>query len=370
MLCRFEVSKFKGFSDKITLDLTKTKSYEFNTESINDGVVNKAIIYGANGVGKSNLGVAIFDLISHLTDKVTDPELYKNYINATHMNDCAEFLYEFKFKNNVVVYKYKKTDWKKIISEELIINDVSVINIDRNKSNIAKINLAGTESLNKDIGDSPISLISYVKSNAILELSDETIAFNDFVSYTNKMLYFRCLNNNEFIGLDHQSSSICSDILDRGNLLDFEHFLNVAGVKCKLIKVESNGKNNIAFDFDGTSILFHEIASTGTKSLGLFYFWLQRLNDDNSVSFVFIDEFDAFYHHELSRLIVKKLKSIKAQTILTTHNTSILNNDLLRPDCYLLMQGGNITPLSELTDKELRSAHNLEKMYKAGTFSG
>lgn len=370
MLCKFEVSKFKGFSELTTINLTKTKSYEFNSESICDGVVNKAIIYGANGVGKSNLGIAIFDLISHLTDKTTDQDLYDNYINAQHIGEHATFSYTFKFKSDTVVYTYIKSDWKILVSETLTINDSKVIHIDRNVSNIAEINLPGTESLNKDIDDSPISLISYVKNNALLELNNDTIAFNAFLKFVNEMLYFRSLNQNEYIGLEHGSKGICSDILEKGHLSDFERFLNSAGVDCKLKEIELSGKKNIAFDFGENFIPFHEVASTGTKSLGLFYFWLQRLKYDESVSFVFIDEFDAFYHHELSRLIVKELKNVKAQTILTTHNTSILNNDLLRPDCYFLMKKDGITPLSDLTEKELRLAHNLEKMYKAGIFNG
>ncbi len=57
-----------------------------------------------------------------------------------------------------------------------------------------------------------------------------------------------------------------------------------------------------------------------------------------------------------------------SQVILTTHNTSLMSNDLLRPDCYFLMYKDKINPLSELTDKELRLAHNIEKMYRAGAF--
>ena len=68
-------------------------------------------------------------------------------------------------------------------------------------------------------------------------------------------------------------------------------------------------------------------------------------------------------------MIVETLKEIGVQFILTTHNTSILSNDLLRPDCYFLMNKKKIKSLSNSTDKELREAHNIEKMYKAGAFN-
>ena len=68
-------------------------------------------------------------------------------------------------------------------------------------------------------------------------------------------------------------------------------------------------------------------------------------------------------------MVVERLKETGVQFILTTHNTSIISNDLLRPDCYFLMNKTKINSLSKSTEKELREAHNIEKMYKAGAFN-
>ena len=81
-----------------------------------------------------------------------------------------------------------------------------------------------------------------------------------------------------------------------------------------------------------------------------------------------IDEFDAFYHFELSQLILNKLKKANCQVLLTTQNTTLLGNDILRPDCYFLFEDGKIANLPERTDKELRLVHNIEKLYRGGTF--
>ena len=98
----------------------------------------------------------------------------------------------------------------------------------------------------------------------------------------------------------------------------------------------------------------------------MFYYWLLQLE---KVSFVFIDEFDAFYHNNLAEAVVKELLKLpRTQSLLTTHNTDIMTNDLLRPDCYLRIQNGRIKSFSESTQKELRKAHNLQKMYNAGAF--
>lgn len=87
-------------------------------------------------------------------------------------------------------------------------------------------------------------------------------------------------------------------------------------------------------------------------------------------SFVFIDEFDAFYHFDLSMNIIRKLYTItNVQIFTTTHNTDIMSNDLLRPDCYFIINNNKLKSIATSTEKELRKAHNLQKMYKAGAFN-
>lgn len=44
-------------------------------------------------------------------------------------------------------------------------------------------------------------------------------------------------------------------------------------------------------------------------------------------------------------------------------------NGILRPDCYFLMEGNRIGAFSDLTGRELREGHNLEKLYRGGEFN-
>ena len=371
MLTRFEVKGFKNFKDNFVLDFTKTKNYDFNKECVKDGIVNKAIIYGPNGVGKSNLGFAIFNIVAHLTDKEKNKSLYAHFLNAESKIGFAEFSYSFVFDGIPLNYKYGKTALEELTFEELKINDKIVVSFDRNNDKEATILLEGTETLKKDLGQEKISVIKYISSNSVLAENDENKAFKKFNTFIDKMLFFRSLDQNNYIGYETGSNIITIDIVEKGNLKDFEKFLNNAGIKCKLQEYEKNGDKSIALNFGKNKIDLFDIASNGTKALTLLYYWLQRLNMmQKDVSFLFIDEFDAYYHHELSKIVVEEIKKGEYQTLLTTHNTSIMSNDLLRPDCYLIMSEKDIKPVTELTNKELRLAHNLEKMYKAGAFSG
>ena len=83
---------------------------------------------------------------------------------------------------------------------------------------------------------------------------------------------------------------------------------------------------------------FFKVASSGTKALYTFFYWYKTSAD---VSLMFIDEFDAFYHYELSETLVDLLEHKSGfQTILTSHNTNLLSNRIMRPDCYFILAQG------------------------------
>lgn len=85
---------------------------------------------------------------------------------------------------------------------------------------------------------------------------------------------------------------------------------------------------------------------------------------------MFIDEFDAFYHYELSESIVAMLEKMpRTQIILTSHNTNLLSNRIMRPDCYFILTKNKLTSFANSTRRELREGHNLEKLYMSGEFN-
>lgn len=104
MLKRFEVENFKGFKNRLVFDLS-SRDYSFNEYLIKDKIVNKGIIYGKNGIGKSNLGIALFDIVTHLTDKERMPQqYYSNHLNLDSDKEYAEFRYFFSFDGDDIIY--------------------------------------------------------------------------------------------------------------------------------------------------------------------------------------------------------------------------------------------------------------------------
>lgn len=368
VLKKFSVENFKGFKDKIIFDIGSPSNYSFNSEIIENGCVAKGIIYGINSCGKSNLGLAIFDIIIHLTEKQKLLQGYDFYLNMSGRKSFAEFEYFFVFDGHEVVYKYRKTDVSTLQGESLSIDGKEVIYYDFTKREGFTL-LDGSDTLNASIkNESPISRVKYVNSNSILADNTENQVFKKFIDFVDRMLLFYSLDNRGYEGFMSGSEGIAEGIVNSGKVKDFQEFLKENDIIYDLYACEVDGRKAIYCHFANQDADFFKIASTGTRSLALFYYWFIRMK---KASFVFIDEFDAFYHFELSESVEKHLKEIAGvQIFTTTHNTDLMSNDLLRPDCYFVLKDNKIKAIPELTEKELRQAHNLQKMYKAGAFNG
>ena len=180
MLKKFSVENFKGFKNKITFDIGSPSNYNFNSEIIENGCVTKGIIYGINSSGKSNLGLAIFDIIIHLTDKQKLLPSYDYYLNMSSKKSFAQFEYIFSFDDHEVIYQYSKSDVNVLKSEKLLIDGKEVICFDF-ISKQGRTLLEGSDTLNVSINsDSPISRVKYVNNNSILVDNAENRVFKKF----------------------------------------------------------------------------------------------------------------------------------------------------------------------------------------------
>lgn len=366
MLRKFSVENFKGFSNKFTLDLSKPGNYAFNIDCIRNGIINKAAIYGVNGIGKSNLGLAIFDLVNHLTEKSKELSKYENYINMDGSKTFVFFEYEFQFDKDVLIYKYSKSKANSLIEESLSVNGKEMIYYDFRENKGFSL-FKGSEVLNLE-SNSSNSRVKYVMGTAVLSDNDrENKILIEFKEFVNHMLLFYSLRKNGFIGYKENSDLLEKIIIEADKVKDFENFLNSQGLHAKLIVLDSPEGKKIYFQHKKGNLHYFSECSTGMESLILLFAWLIELN---KCSFVYIDEFDAFYHYELAEMIIKTLKTFtNTQIIVTTHNTDLMNNDLMRPDCYFILDNEKIDSLNHLTDKDIRFAHNLQKMFKSNCFN-
>ncbi|WP_019298964.1 AAA family ATPase [Lactococcus garvieae] len=365
MLEKFKVQGFKNFSEKIELNLS-AGNFEFQEEAVKNNIVKTSIIYGENASGKSNLGLAILDIATHLTDADFNEKEYRPYLNLDKDLGYASFEYHFKFGKDTVQYNYKKVDYAEVSDECLYINNEVVIESTNKKK---FVNLAGAETLKIDTLRRDISFIKLIKSNANLSVSDDQVnIFLKFIEFVESMLSFDSVLGHHYQGFTSGATSITSEIISMNKVKDYQTFLSDLGIDYNLFVKNVDGEDRIYVKFDsGQEINIFNVMSKGTNALTLFYNWYIQF--DKGVKFVFIDEFDAYFHHKVSVNLIKKLLATKnVQVIITTHNTVNISNEILRPDCYFTLEDNKIDSFYNKTRKELRKAHNLEKMYRAGAF--
>ena len=369
-LTKFKVRNFKNFDKEVCIDFQQHGNYDFNTEIVDNdqSVITKALMYGPNGSGKSNFCLALFDIVMHLTDNYKLTKSYLQYRCMDSNEPAADFEYTFKCAGHTFVYSYAKANVDVILWERISIDGTDYLEYNF-LTEEGYSNFVGSEKLNLN-GQSKVSRVKYIISTSVLEDDNE---YNEllmkFAYFVNRMLLFYSDNKKGYQGFATGSESIDEGILSSSDdaLQLFEQFLRDNGINYNLVeKRTSFGNREIYCRFKYGDIELYRIASTGTRSLELFYYWYLKMK---KMSLVAIDEFDAYYHFELAENIVKLLRGLTdTQVILTTQNTDLMSNDLLRPDCYYLINDNKITPLDKTTDKELRKAHNLQKMYKAGAF--
>ncbi len=366
MLAEFRVRNFRNFRDELVFSLESSKNYEFNSSAVSNGIIKDSVIVGHNATGKTNLGYAILDIVNHLTDKKKKIFSAALYTNLCTEEPVAHFFYKFRFGSDVLEYTYEKKNSEQVIREILYINKKLILS---NDMDTCTLDLKGTETLNTENWKGSMSLVKYVFANAILDDGDPYCkVFMDFMQYVNRMLCFSSTEGLRYIGYTTGSGNVLETISTMENgVLGLQDFLQELGLDFKL-EAKDKGEGMVIYAIMGEKeIPFHFLWSSGTRALVFLFLWYYQRKE---ISFIYIDEFDAFYHTDLSVAVIRKLmESDNIQVIFTSHNTDILSNELLRPDCYFQLENNKITPFSESTDKALREAHNIQKMYKAGAFS-
>ena len=166
------IQNFKQFSD-ITFELDRKKNYAFNQNVLtSDGrFIKTALVFGKNGSGKTNLGLAIMDIILHLTDNIKDFTQYTNYLNVDSEERVAKFTYTFDINGKIVIYEYAKEQASFCKSENLIFDNKLVVFVDRDSQNIATPGASNFEFSNILLDkflQGKISILKYIASNSPL----------------------------------------------------------------------------------------------------------------------------------------------------------------------------------------------------------
>lgn len=366
MLKKFQVENYRGFKGSLSWDLSDTRDYGFRKNLVDNKIAKKSVVFGKNGSGKSSLCTAVVDITAHLLDAEKDNILPHLFTYVGNEKKYATFTYVFQFGKDEVIYTYCKANLTTLLFEAIAVNgkEMLIHNFIDEKDNFIRI--PGAENLRTQGLQQQLSVVKYIYNNTI---QDENSVISKIMKFVSGMLYFRSLRDaNKYIGYKLGSEKLNEIILNNGRLEDFNAFINDMGLNYTLVPLKlMSGALTIGAKFENDNVVeFESIASSGTRTLMLFYCWFIEFG---KLTFLVIDEFDAYYHYELSEKILSIIQSFdNMQSVVTTHNVTLLHTKCTRPDCAFVIEDNGIKNLSSLTKKELREAHNIEKLYRANEF--
>ena len=302
MLTRFSVRNYMGFSETIVWDLSKPHDYSFNTHLIKNGIVKNGIIYGVNGSGKSSLGRAVFDIYS----LINLSENYSKVIYAGNPNSTIDFEYSFIFDDcGKVDYSYSKTINGSTIKEMLSCNGETLFSKDGLKIKFASefpVDAAMKKRLTQ--GQNTISLIKFLYASYPLKKKHPIACLMRFVS---SMLWFRCLDERRYIGVDEGMVYVEEYIIKHGYLTAYSDFLyKESGQKFDFSPTSADDKF-ITCKINNEKTLLKDIMSTGTSSLELLFYWTMRMNP--RLTFVISSRFSMAAVPETSESVTKPFLS-------------------------------------------------------------
>ncbi len=365
MLKRFTVDGYRNFPIPVTFDFAASRDYQFAENNVKDGIVTTALLIGRNASGKSNFGSSLFDItlgFPGASDKTDQDE--RLFLNADCGRGTAKFSYVFEFYGREINYSYEKTSPTTWLHESLLIDGERIFDFNNARGVFEDNHLEriGAPGINFEFFDTSLSLLSYITSSLPTSVLGVLAELRRFISR------MRLIRMDGFRLKGFEIRKVVDKIIREDKVAEFESFIRDFGVDETLIVAkEPDGSSVLYFDHPMRFVPFIEACSSGTRTLVKLF---SELELKESASFLFIDEFDAFCHFEMAESLLKFFASkTDCQILCSTHNTSLVKNGVMRPDCvYQISAKEGIRTLAESTERELRLGNNIEKLLRAGEF--
>jgi AAA15 family ATPase/GTPase len=415
MLIQFTTANFLSFKDPVTLSMVAGKIRSKNklldegaTFTLSDELklLKCALVYGANASGKSNLFAALRFMKALVLESSKESQAgeainTKPFRLITGFDDQPSS-FEITFSLAGIMYQYAfSADHHAIHTESLIAvnknKQETLFERDREKITLHKKFLEGKLLIEKTRKnalflsvcanfDGTISsqiLQWFRKLNIVSGTEDSSLmAFTRQCLAGDKQAQISALLKNFDLGIERIAlGDVDEDTILRAKapksmqqVLDaLDKLAQATGVPSRAVinsyhkTFDSQGtpQNDIAFDFRDES--------EGSKKLVALSGPLVDTLENACV--LFIDEFDARLHPILSRKIVEifnssNLNPSNAQLIVATHDTNLLDKELLRRDQIWFVEKDQFgaSHLTSLVEFRVRNDASFEKDYIMGKY--
>ena len=408
MLIEFSVSNFRSIKEMQTLSFVATAMNEHEDTHVFQAnektrLLKSVAVYGANGSGKSNLIKALMAMFNFIKYSFKDEEVGMKVMETFMLDDeylDKDIFFQIIFILEGKKYRYGFTYRKnKINSEwlfghirrnevELFTRDYQDINLNENSfKDSTKLNI---RNLEKELIDNNLllnlyatfggviskSIKRYFEYNYIISLgvADSRFARSSYEYLKDdktKKDIIEFLNKAD-VGIENiiiEEEKVKNDLKEmlknitqrneKGDLID------IVEMKVSSFRQKNNSAESKKFDFEKNE-------SEGTKKLLNFSGVIT--DSINNSKILFLDEFDARLHPIITREIIKLFNSREnksAQLCFITHDTNLLDKDMLRRDQIYFTEKNlkSETSLYSLAEiKAVRNDASFEKDYIKGKY--
>jgi uncharacterized protein len=400
MLIEFSVENFLSFKDKVTLSMDTSSGTSLPQNVIKTSktrLLKSIAIFGANSSGKSNLIKAISFMhglvsTSHNFNIDTEIKVYPYKLNSECYKSPSHF--EIKFIQEKITYRYGfSCNSKRIINEYLFYTTRKKENKIFERINTEKFSFGVDEKQQEFFKSKVIENTLYLSRATQLGYQKTKVPYL-FIS--NLIININPSWGNYTIRKLHEDPELKVKILEVLKKADFGGIENIDVKKeqkpIQKVNFNLNQKNESSIQIGNTIDDFFEVKyihlnengkkiafevteeSEGTNKTLAMLGPLFDIMENGKVAF--IDEFDISLHPEITHLLIKLFHSNRnkknGQLVFTTHDTTLLDNELFRTDqIYFCSKIPNkYTKLSSLLDFDVRQVTDFERAYLSGRVGG
>jgi hypothetical protein len=387
MLLEFRCSNHKSIKEEILFSMvagSDNTSEEFLKKFGDTRVLSSAVIYGANGSGKSNF----IDAISFMSVLVGTSILYQQgetaFFQTPHKssNEDTPSEYSIQFVKNNIRYAYGFSIKKSRIEEEYLYyfpeniqvkiferNGMEVelgeqfknkfeVSLDILKENRLFLSCAANYSNVKEV----IDVFEFITKDIVIY----NPIYNNWKDYSIKLMQDNKKIKEKFLSI---LKALGTGIIDVKTKIE----------DIKLPKEFEDIKQEKNFIITRAKVVYEKFeVDLGEESNGiqkLFQMICPIIDILDNDRILICDELESSLHesiiYEIVKLFHNNNKDKSAQLIFSTHDTSLLNKDLFRGDqiWFTQLNDERATDLYSLVEiKYVRKFENLEKGYISGKY--
>lgn len=396
MLLEFKCSNHRSIKEEVNFSMiagSDNTSEGLLKEFGKFRVLRSAVIYGANGSGKSNFISALLfmcDLVSNsinyqpgqgifqVRHKLSAEDSSSRYSIQFVRNDIR-YAYGFSVKQNLIqdeyLYYFPKGRQVKIFERDRLeirpgdrykgVFDVSVSIL---KDNRLFLSCAANYSNVKEIEEAFL----FFKTDIVIYNPE----INNWTEYSIKLMQDNDMMKKIFLNILRALGTGAKDVkvkLEKIKLADLPQELPLPDALKSLLGTKEGNRIEAKVIYDQFEVDLMTEESTGVKRL--FQMICPIIDILNKGKILICDELETCLHESVIFQIVQLFQNYQkdkfAQLIFSTHDTSLLDSDLFRRDQVWFTQLNNerATDLYSLVEiKNVRKSENLEKGYVSGKY--